>query len=177
MTTAALEEWLLDANVLTFLFQASAEGAIARALVRGVSIAVTRRVLDELGRSDPSRSPWVTRFRAWAQPTGLRVLDPVSGSPEFGHFGALRRRYAAGGGTRDEGEHWSIAHAMENGAMVFVAHDKGALWRAVHEIRPSARVASAAVFFDRLETCGAIDRATRDKLGGLLDRRHLPTWW
>lgn len=173
----AQEVWLLDANVLTFLFRASTEDAIQRALTAGLSMAVPQRVLDELRRSDPNRAPWAARFRAWALPSELRVLDPVSGSAEFERFAALRRRYAAGGGTRDEGEHWCIAHAMEDDALIFVAHDKVALWRAVHEIRPSARVASAAVFFDRLEAYGAIDRVTRDALGALLDARHLPTWW
>lgn len=174
---AASETWLLDANVLTFLFAAEAEDAIDRAGAQGLSLAVPQRVLDELRRTDPGRQPWASRARTWVPPGSLQVIDLEVDSDVYRRWVELRARYAASGGTRDDGEHVCIALAMGDPSMVFVAHDKNALWRAVHEIRPSARIASAAVFFDRLHACGAIDQETRDKLGALCDAKHLPSWW
>lgn len=173
-------KWLLDANVISLLFEGDAEAALDRALAKGLALASTARVLDEVRRTDPRKRPWATRIKAWNPPAALEVFDMVLGDPIFERWTRLRAQYAAGDktGVRDDGELVCIAHAMGDPSLILVAHDRNALWRATHEVRPHARVASALVFFDALLACGAVDRAIRDGLGELGSvRDHRPTWW
>lgn len=139
------ETWLLDANVISLLFEGDAEAAVERAVAAGMLLATT-----------------------------ARVLDMTLGDPVHARLQALRHRYAAKdlSSLRDNGEFTCIAHAAEDPSIVLVTYDRNAIWR------PLTRVASALVFFDTLQQRGALDRATRDRLGELASvRDHRPTWW
>lgn len=174
------ETWLLDANVISLLFEGDAEAAVERAIADVMLLATTARVLDEVLRADPRKRSWVERARAWRTAPPLRVLDMTLGTLVHTRLQANLHRYAPKdlSRLRDNGEFTCIAHAAEDPSIVLVTYDRNAIWRAIHELRPLTRVASALVFFDTLMQRGALDRAARDRLGELASvRDHRPTWW
>jgi hypothetical protein len=174
------DTWLIDANVISLLFEADAEVALSNALANGLSLATTKRVLEEVLRSHPIKKPWVTRARPWKTHPPVPVRDMDLGGLVHTRWRALRRRYAPADvdGLRDDGELTCIAHAAEDPNLVLVSHDRNATWWALHELRPLPRIASAVVFFDMLVHVGALDAAARSRLGALTSLRdHLPTWW
>lgn len=173
--------WLLDANTVSYLFQAEAETALEAAAAQGIALAVVDQVCTELRRTDPGKHPWARRYRAWTWPPAVTRLDPLFGDAADTCYRRLLHRYCAQPATvsqRGLGELLSIAYAVVDPALVFVAHDSNALWRAAHEVRPLVRVASALAFFDHLRQRGALDATQHTRLGenkSLKD--HLPSWW
>lgn len=185
------DRWLLDANVVSMLFEESCESALTRAGAGGLALATTEKVLEELRRSRATNKPWAERLRAWPMPTGMVALDMMIGDEASERYEALRRqrserRGAQGGGVppearltlKDQGELTCIAHAAADASLVFVAHDRNALWWAVHEVFPCARVASVAGFVRLLVDGGYMTAAEASSLGHNRNLRdHLPTWW
>jgi predicted nucleic acid-binding protein len=185
------DRWLLDANVVSMLFEESCEDALTRAGVGGLALATTEKVIEELRRSRATNKPWAERLRAWPVPTGMVVLDMVIGDEASVRYEALRRqrnerRGAQGGGVapeapltlKDQGELTCIAHAAADPSLVFVAHDRNALWWAVHEVLPCARIASVAGFVRLLVDSGYMAASEASSLGRNRNLRdHLPTWW
>jgi len=117
-------------------------------------------------------------------------LDMVLGDDASTRFDALRglraarRKPAPGEGgppaasLKDHGELTCIAHAAADPTLVLVAHDRNALWWAVHELYPHARLGSVAGFVRCLCERGCLTRSEAGALGRNRDLKdHLPTWW
>lgn len=182
------DHWLLDANVISLLFEEDCEGALAKAGAGGVELATTASVVEELRRARATNRPWAARCAAWVLPAGMACLDMELGGAAWTAYEALRRqrRERRGSATgvdaamslKDQGELTCIAHAVTDSEMIFVAHDRNALWWAAHEVVPWVRIASVAGFVRMLHEGGHLTTEEGGKLGRNRNLRdHLPTWW
>ncbi len=154
---------LLDANIL---IDAEKVGLVPRLLaaVGQRPWLVTQEVFDEL------TSLGAARQRALS---AVVRASPALGTPEAGLSALLIR-----GGSWAKlgvGEASCIAAAHHDPRLEFVTWDKGASWRALHELR--GRTVVGHTWLDRLVQGGDLSKGEADAMVRADPHRHHPAWW
>lgn len=161
--------YVLDANVVSFFLNRQRQDDLALA-AQHVDLVLADPVRLELERSRSAGE----FFRRWLPTTAIAVRSLAVG-------GAAHVRQVELGGplhaTRGMGERATIALAATDPTLVFVAHDKNALWLALRELAlPGERLLGIPVFLRRLREQAGLDLAA---LEDVMDASNCPrpTWW
>jgi len=159
--------YLLDNNIVQY-FVHGGRGHELGVAAGKVCLAVAREVYREACAGSHGAAG-----RAALPVDSVKILDIVVDSPEDTTLNAL----APLGAARGQGERESIALALHNPSLVFVANDRNALWIALHELHaPGERLIGVPVFLRRLHEVGALSPACIDEVMRRWRGRR-PTWW
>jgi hypothetical protein len=159
--------YLLDNNVVQYFLHGGCGPDLATAS-RHVQIAVAREVHHEACVGHHAAAG-----REALSGDSVKILDIVIGSPEDQSLNALAPPTTARG--HDERE--SIALALHDPSLVFVANDKNAMWLALQELHaPGERIIGVPVFLRRLHEANALSPTTIDQVMWHWKGRR-PTWW
>lgn len=159
--------YLLDNNVLQYFFHAGREQDLID-VTRKTSLAIAREVFEEACRGKHG-----ARARKLLPGEEIIVFDIVVGSPVDQTLQALRPLVSTSGG----GERESIALAVHDPGLVFVANDKNAMWMALHELHTGGeRMIGVPVFLRRLHATTGLAQAVIDDVMRYWSGRR-PTWW
>lgn len=152
---------LVDANLLIAAGRVGAIPALVGAAAQR-PWRLTREVLDELIEV-PGRGALTLLVRA----------SPQLGTPEAN----LIQRIVGGGGwgKLGVGEASCIAAAVADPELSFVTWDKGAAWRALHELR--GRTVVGHTWLQELVDVGAIEAPLARRVADADRNRHPPSWW
>ncbi len=159
--------YLLDNNVVQYFIHGG-RGADLATAARRVPIAVAREVYQEActGRL-------AAAGRAALPLEAVKVLDIIIDSPVDVTLAAL----APLGAARGHGERESIAFALHDPSLVFVANDRNAMWMALNELHaPGQQMIGVPVFLRRLHEEGALPPPCIDQVMRHWQGRP-PTWW
>jgi hypothetical protein len=161
--------YLLDAQIVSYFFQARRENELAAAATR-IRCVIVDEVRRELA-ADPTRGG---PFERWLPTSGIEVIEIPLGGPAEIVLSALQTGVVAKGGR---GERACIAVAATIIDLVFVAMDKGGMWIALRELwAPGERLIGLPVFLRRLVDAGALGGDTADDVMKR-SNQQLPTWW
>lgn len=168
--------FLLDTNVISYFLQIGREPELAIAAQR-CPMAVVDEVYQEL-QADPRRGRTFTR---WFDTSNIRRRSIEVGSAASMTLAQLRKpgppNSNAPPPNKDLGERASIALAMSDPSLTFVAHDRNAMWIALRELWVAGeRFVGVPVFVRRLFDGEALSEA------GIADEiieylKPQPTWW
>jgi hypothetical protein len=136
--------YLLDANVVSYFFDANRQRELAAASAR-CPMAMVDEVRQELERDRARGGP---AFRAWLTASGIEVRSIEVGSAASATLAQLLPPVPSG---KDRGERASIALAAHDPSLTFVTNDGGAKKIALRELwAPGERLLALSVFLRRL---------------------------
>lgn len=172
--------YLLDTSIVAAFQQAGALDRLVE-IANGVPVALVEDVYDELTRHVRGKSGEISKEIREKLHPAVQVLGIDAEAPSWRTFEQLR---ATRRSTDDLGEHASIALASHDLRLVFVAHDRRAVFEAVEAI--ALRVLTLHPFLRSVVERGAIERqAARQIASGILAAKAArgqpwpppPTWW
>lgn len=170
--------FLLDTNVVSYFLQIGREPELAAAAKR-CPMAVVDEVYREL-KLDPRRGG--KAFTRWFDASNIGIRPIEVGSPASMTLAQLRQMGPPNSNlpppNKDLGERASIALAVSDPSLTFVAHDRNAMWIALRELwMAGERFVGVPVFVRRLFDAEAlIEPEVADEIIAQIKPAQ-PTWW
>jgi hypothetical protein len=172
--------YLLDTCIVA-AFQQAGELAALVEVASAAPVALVEEVFDELtrhvsGRSRASSEEIDRVLRPAVQVIGIGIDSPAAHT--------LAQLRATRSKTDDLGEHASIALCSHDLGLVFVSHDRRAVFEAVEAVAP--RVLTLHPFLREVTEKGALTRATAQRAAAAIQNAKAakkqawplaPTWW
>jgi hypothetical protein len=159
--------YLLDNNVISYFLLCGREGELAAAAGH-CELAMADATHRELLEPHTHRGHYERAFAS----SPIRVIPVLALSDAEATQDALSLNKS----RRGRGERASIALAVHDPSLIFIANDKNAMWNAIAELHGAPRVLGVPPFLRILRERASLSTDAIDDVIGRWNGRR-PTWW